>query len=86
MTVIHFATCVRVEALGFIQQRCPHVTDTPESAGPLLDLVAADIVRIQDPFMHGQAGVIPGDKFSDSAVTREEIRAMCMKIMTGEKK
>jgi hypothetical protein len=50
-----FATCERGRALGFIQQVYPSkpITDTPESAGPLLDLVERDIVRIQDPMMHG---------------------------------
>jgi len=52
---IEFATCERRRALGFIQAVYPSktITDTPESAGPLLDLVEKDIVRIQDPALYG---------------------------------
>jgi hypothetical protein len=35
------------------------VTDTPDCAGPLLDLVEADEVRVQDPMMHQPAAIIP---------------------------
>lgn len=52
---IEFATCERHRALAFIKAVYPskEITDTPESAGPLLDLVERDIVRIQDPMMYG---------------------------------
>ena len=59
---IEFATCERSRALGFIKQVYPSkiITDTPDCAGPLLDLVEKDIVRIQDPFMYGsQIAVSP---------------------------
>jgi len=40
--------------------------DSPESAGPLLDLVEADVVRIQDPRMYGERiGVIPGHNWKE---------------------
>ena len=53
--IVEFATCERKRALSYIQQAYPGrtVTDTPECAGPLLDLVEQDIVRIQDPAMYG---------------------------------
>lgn len=52
---IEFATCERKRALEFIQRVYPSkkITDTPDCAGPLLDLVEKDIVRIQDPMMYG---------------------------------
>lgn len=52
-----FATCDRVRALGFLKKFYPGrvVEDTPESAGPLLDLVERDIVRIPDPDYHNGA-------------------------------
>lgn len=52
---IEFATCERHRALGFIQKVYPskNITDTPDCAKPLLDLVEKDIVRIQDPTMYG---------------------------------
>ena len=51
----NFATCDRNRALGFLQDIYPSqtITDTPESAGQLLDYVEKDIVRIQDPLMYG---------------------------------
>ena len=57
---IEFATCERSRALEFIQRVYPSkkITDTPASAGPLLDLVEKDIVRIQDPALHGNNGKI----------------------------
>ena len=70
---IHFATCVRKEALEFIQRVYPSktVTDTPECAGPLLDLVEKDIVRVQAPMMCGnRIAIIPGDKYE--ATQRKE--------------
>lgn len=52
---IEFATCDREKALSFIQRVYPlrDITDTPGCAGPLLDLVEKDIIRIQDPMMCG---------------------------------
>ena len=52
---IEFATCERKRALEFIQKVYPSrvITDTADSAGPLLDFVEQDIVRIQDPTMYG---------------------------------
>lgn len=52
---IEFATCDRRRALEFLQRVYPtrSITDTPDCAGPLLDFVERDIVRIQDPAMYG---------------------------------
>ncbi len=77
--MITFATCVRGTALGFIQKVYPsqEITDTPESAGPLLDFVEKDIVRIQDPMMHGDnIQVIQGTNWSDDT-NKKEIIAAC---------
>ncbi len=66
---IHFATCDRQRALQFIQDVYPdrEITDTEDCAGPLLDLVAKDILRIQDPMMHGnRIAVLPGNKWDES--------------------
>ena len=73
---IEFATCERDTALGFIQKVYPSkvITDTPDCAGPLLDLVEKDIVRIQDPMMYGgNIGVTPNasnwdEKYRDAVI------------------
>lgn len=64
-----FATCERNRALAFMQAVEPGagLTDTPESAGPVLDLVERDVLRVQDPLMHGkQIAVIAGMKYTDA--------------------
>ncbi len=76
---IAFATCERHAALGFIQAAYPdrEIADAADSAGPLLDLVEKDIVRIEDPGMHGRCGVIPGTNFKSAGVSAEQIREAC---------
>lgn len=67
---IQFATCQRHRALGFIRAVYPdRAIDDAGATQALLDLVEADVVRVQDPMMHacnGQIAVIPGDKWDDS--------------------
>lgn len=73
---IEFATCDRWRALEYIQHVYPSktITDTPESAGPLLDYVERDIVRIQDPFMYGNTiRVVPGNKWVEDKEMRNKI-------------
>jgi hypothetical protein len=80
MMEINFATCNRKTALGYLQRVCPNkeITDTPESAGPLLDYVEQDMVRIQDPMMYGERiQVIPGKKWVEDSETRERIISAC---------
>jgi len=80
---IQFATCNRRSALDFIKRVYPskEITDTPECAGDLLDLVEKDIVRIQDPMMYGnRIQVVAGKKYKGSGVTDKEIQAACMKF------
>lgn len=50
-----FASCDRQRVLGFLRKLYPNfpVSDTPDCAGPVLDYVAADVIRILDPDMHG---------------------------------
>lgn len=63
---IEFATCERGTALNFLRAVYPgkDVVDTPECAGPLLDLVAQDILRVQDPMMYGgRIGIIAGKAY-----------------------
>jgi len=77
---IEFATCSRKSALEFLQRVYPsqEITDTPESAGTLLDFVEQDLVRIQDPMMYGnKIQVVPGKKWIEDADTREKIVAAC---------
>jgi len=75
---IQFATCVRGTALRFIREAYPDIEDTPESAGVLLDLVERDVVRIQDPMMHGPGiAVIPGRNWQESDEARELVIAAC---------
>lgn len=75
---IHFATCDRQHALRFIQDVYPSrtITDSPDSAGPLLDFVESDVVRIQDPRMHGdRPEVIPGNNWNERY--RADVIAAC---------
>ena len=75
-----FATCNRRSALQFIQKvySDKNITDTPDSAGPLLDLVAQDICRVQDPMMHGDTiMVIAGHNCDNKPETIEAIQSAC---------
>jgi len=75
---IHFATNDRAMALRFIRAALPdrQVEDSPSSAGPLLDLVERDIVRVQDPMMHGQTiAIIASDGWTEQH--REAVVAAC---------
>lgn len=74
--MIRFATCERRRALEFLKKFYPSrvIEDTPESAGPVLDLVEQDLFRIPDPDFHGGT-VFPGPKWDESR--REE----CVSVM-----
>lgn len=77
---IQFATCIRKEALKYIQRVYPgrEILDSPVSAGPLLDFVEKDLVRIQDPMMHGmRIQVIPGKNWVEDEKIRQEIVEAC---------
>jgi hypothetical protein len=77
---IKFATCERKRALEYIQRVYPSkiITDTPESAGPLLDFVEADMVRIQDPMMYGnRIQVVPGKAWVEADAIRKNIGDAC---------
>ena len=52
---ISFATCEPKRALEFIRTVYSERTVTEEQCKEVLDLVAQDIIRIQDPMMHGSA-------------------------------
>jgi len=83
---IHFATSNRKDALCYLQDVLPHkkITDTPDSAGPLLDFVQQGIVRVQDPKMHGsRIHVMPGDNYVESKELRQKIVDAC-RIFTDE--
>ena len=76
---IEFATCERRRALSFIQQVYPSktITDTPDCAGPLLDLVERDIVRIQDPMMYGNKIAVSPNSNNWKEECREQVIAAC---------
>ena len=76
---IEFATCDRRRALGYIQRVYPSktITDTPESAGPLLDLVEKDIVRIQDPEMYGTRISVSPNATNWKEEHREQVVSAC---------
>ncbi|WP_411887395.1 hypothetical protein [Hydrocarboniphaga effusa] len=79
-----FATCDRRRALGFLKTIYPdrEVKDTAEDAGPLLDLVEKDIVRISDPAMHGpNAAIIPSTNWNESR--RSEVMDVCQRFHRG---
>ena len=74
--MIDFATCNRGQALKYIQTVYPDkdITDTPESAGKLLDFVEKDMVRVQDPMMYGnQIAINPGKNWVEDEAIRAEI-------------
>jgi len=78
---IEFATCERHRALDFIKRVYPskEISDSPDSAGPLLDFVEQDLVRIQDPMMYGnRIQVVPGNNWKEDAETRRKITVACM--------
>ena len=77
---IEFATCDRKRALEFIQRVYPSrvITDTPDSAGPLLDLVEQDIVRIQDPGVYGGRIEVNPNAKNWQEKYREDVIAACM--------
>ena len=75
-----FATCDRKCALEFIKKVYPSkdITDTPESAGKLLDFVEKDIVRIQDPMMHGMnIRVLPSNNWNGEESVKNAIVSAC---------
>lgn len=76
---IQFATCERNRALEYIQRVYPSykITDTPDSAGPLLDFVERDIVRIQDPMMYGGNIAVVPTAANWSEEYREAVVAAC---------
>ena len=76
---IEFATCERARALSYIQRVYPSsvITDSPDSAGPLLDLVERDIVRIQDPAMHGNTIAVSPNASNWDEKYRDEVIAAC---------
>lgn len=78
-----FATCERHRALEFLQKQEPelNLTDSPESAGPLLDLVQADLIRVQDPAYHNPCQVVPGNNWDESR--RSEVIAVWTAIKKG---
>ena len=68
MDTFCFATCERRRALEFLAKAYPSrtVRDTPDDAGPLLDLVERDVVRIQDPTCHWPPQVVQGRAWNDA--------------------
>ena len=53
------------------------ITDTPDCAGPLLDLVEKDIVRIQDPMMYGGKISVSQSANNWDEKYRDEVIAAC---------
>lgn len=82
MSGLCFATCDRRRALVFLQQARGDetLTDTPESMGPLLDLVAQDVIRVTDPSYH-LATVIGGTNWDESR--RDEVMALAEELFPG---
>ena len=82
--ILQFATCERARALDFIRRVYPTrtVDDSPECAGPVLDLVERDIVRIQDPLMYGPTiQVVPGVHWDES--NRDAVASVCKRFVSS---
>jgi len=64
---VRFATCGRGMGLRFLKKFYPsrEVTDNPDDAGPVLDLVVQDMFRIPDPDFHSGV-VLPGPKWDEA--------------------
>lgn len=64
--ILRFETCDRQRALGFLAKLLPAyvVEDTAECAGPLLDFVEADVIRIPDPDHHPNGAVFPSKNWT----------------------
>ena len=79
---VSFATCNRREALSFLQKACPAdgIEDTANSASPVLDLVEKDILRVQDPMMHGSRIAIIAGK-QHGAQHNDEVQS-AIKVLT----
>ena len=76
MTNFSFATCERRRALGFLRAiYSKHEVNDTGRVAALLDLVEADIMRIQDPMMHKPAQVIAGSAWDEGR--RCECVAIC---------
>lgn len=81
-----FATCERGRALGFLKAVYPsyEIDDTIECAKDLLDFVEKDIVRIQDPMMHGNSPqVIPSTNWKNEY--KNNVVKACMKLTSKPK-
>ena len=76
---IEFATCERKRALEFIQHVYPSktITDTPDCAGPLLNLVERDIVRVQDPMLYGNRIAVSPNATNWDEKYRDDVVAAC---------
>lgn len=81
-----FATCDRRFALEFLQREYPNrvIEDTPDSVGLLLDLVAQDLIRVQDPKFHQPCQIVPGNKWDESR--RGEVLSICNAVLTNAKR
>ena len=68
-----FATCERSRALVFLKQLYPSytVTDTEDSVKDLLDIIAADELRVCDPDFHA-GSIIQGPSFNETTTERAE--------------
>lgn len=80
-----FASCERSRALEFLKQLYPSrtITDTPESAGKILDYVERDIIRIPDPAMHGpRVAIYPSKNWKPEM--QSEIHAALLKFHEGK--
>lgn len=71
----HALRCLRVAAAQ------PELMDTKDSAGPLLDLIDQDVVRVQDPDFHWPAKVITGKKWDSKRV--DEVKAALKPVKGG---
>lgn len=81
---IEFATCERHRALEYMKRVYPSrtISDTPESAKPILDLIDQDILRLQDPMMYGgRIALVPGTNWDEAR--REEIAAIASQFHKG---
>lgn len=78
---INFATCEPKRALEFIRKVYSSYTITEEQCKEVLDLVAQDIIRIQDPMMHGSTiQVVVGNKFDASKHDVPTIQKTCQEM------
>ena len=77
----------RNEALRFLQMAYPSkwINDSPDSAGPVLDLVENGLIRIEDPMIFGTGKITWGGTITMPTKAHQDVIRAASKLF-GEAK